>query len=57
MGFNNPGVEQGVRNVRATKHYSGIVGFNIGKNRTPRMNKRTKIISPACVPPILWLIM
>jgi dihydroorotate dehydrogenase len=33
MGFNNPGVEQGVRNVRATKHYSGIVGFNIGKNK------------------------
>jgi dihydroorotate dehydrogenase len=33
MGFNNPGIEQGVRNVRAAKSFSGIVGFNIGKNK------------------------
>lgn len=33
MGFNNPGVEQGVKNVASKKHYEGIVGFNIGKNK------------------------
>jgi dihydroorotate dehydrogenase len=39
MGFNNPGMEQGVINVRATRAYDGIVGFNIGKNKdTPNEN-------------------
>ncbi|MFP6558743.1 quinone-dependent dihydroorotate dehydrogenase [Paraburkholderia sp. B3] len=31
MGFNNQGVEQFVKNVRAA-HYRGILGLNIGKN-------------------------
>ncbi|MES2660769.1 MAG: quinone-dependent dihydroorotate dehydrogenase [Verrucomicrobiota bacterium] len=39
MGFNNPGIEAGVENVRAAKSFSGIVGFNIGKNKdTPNEN-------------------
>ena len=39
MGFNNPGIEAGVENVRGSKHFSGIVGFNIGKNKdTPNEN-------------------
>lgn len=33
MGFNNPGMERGVENVRATREYAGIIGFNIGKNK------------------------
>ncbi len=39
MGFNNPGIEVGVANVRAAKSFNGIVGFNIGKNKdTPNEN-------------------
>lgn len=33
MGFNNPGAEAAVENVRATRRYSGVIGFNIGKNK------------------------
>lgn len=33
MGFNNVGIEQGVKNVRAASTFKGIVGFNIGKNK------------------------
>jgi dihydroorotate dehydrogenase len=33
MGFNNPGIDVGVENVRAAKSFGGIVGFNIGKNK------------------------
>lgn len=33
MGFNNCGIEQGVKNVRSASSYNGIVGFNIGKNK------------------------
>ena len=33
MGFNNPGIDVGVQNVRAAKSFGGIVGFNIGKNK------------------------
>ncbi|MEZ5324581.1 MAG: quinone-dependent dihydroorotate dehydrogenase [Verrucomicrobiales bacterium] len=32
MGFNNPGIERGVENVRDRK-FSGVLGFNIGKNK------------------------
>jgi dihydroorotate dehydrogenase len=32
MGFNNPGIEQGVENVRRRK-FGGVLGFNIGKNK------------------------
>ncbi|GAA5495170.1 Dihydroorotate dehydrogenase (quinone) [Rubritalea halochordaticola] len=39
MGFNNCGIEQGVKNVRSAKTFNGIVGFNIGKNKvTPNEN-------------------
>lgn len=39
MGFNNPGIDAGVENVRAAKSFQGIVGFNIGKNKdTPNEN-------------------
>jgi len=33
MGFNNCGIEQGVKNVQSAKTYQGIVGVNIGKNK------------------------
>ena len=39
MGFNNPGIDAGVTNVRTSKSFKGIVGFNIGKNKdTPNEN-------------------
>ncbi|MES2475419.1 MAG: quinone-dependent dihydroorotate dehydrogenase [Verrucomicrobiota bacterium] len=39
MGFNNPGIQAGVANVRATRSFGGVVGFNIGKNKdTPNEN-------------------
>lgn len=39
MGFNNPGIAAGVENVRRSKHFSGVIGFNIGKNKdTPNEN-------------------
>ncbi len=39
MGFNNPGIDAGVANVRAARSFRGIVGFNIGKNKdTPNEN-------------------
>jgi dihydroorotate dehydrogenase len=39
MGFNNPGIDVGVENVRTSRSFHGIVGFNIGKNKdTPNEN-------------------
>ncbi len=39
MGFNNPGIRTGVGNVRLSKRFKGIIGFNIGKNKdTPNEN-------------------
>lgn len=39
MGFNNPGIEAGVANVRSSKRFNGVIGFNIGKNKdTPNEN-------------------
>jgi dihydroorotate dehydrogenase len=39
MGFNNPGIDAGVVNVRSHRSYKGIIGFNIGKNKdTPNEN-------------------
>ncbi len=39
MGFNNPGIEEGVTNVLKSKTFQGVVGFNIGKNKdTPNEN-------------------
>lgn len=33
MGFNNPGIVEGVANVSRSRHFQGIIGFNIGKNK------------------------
>ncbi|WP_367873254.1 quinone-dependent dihydroorotate dehydrogenase [Luteolibacter sp. Populi] len=33
MGFNNPGIDAGVANVRGSKAFDGAIGFNIGKNK------------------------
>ena len=39
MGFNNPGIAVGVANVAASRHFKGVIGFNIGKNKdTPNEN-------------------
>lgn len=39
MGFNNPGIDVGVANVRKSKTFQGVIGFNIGKNKdTPNEN-------------------
>lgn len=39
MGFNNCGIDEGVKNVQSSKKFKGIVGFNIGKNKlTPNEN-------------------
>ena len=32
MGFNNPGIEQGVRNLQ-DRRYPGVLGINLGKNK------------------------
>jgi len=33
MGFNNPGIEQGLANARGSTSFKGITGINIGKNK------------------------
>ncbi|MBK1835566.1 quinone-dependent dihydroorotate dehydrogenase [Roseibacillus ishigakijimensis] len=33
MGFNNPGIEAGVANVKSRRSFTGPVGFNVGKNK------------------------
>ena len=33
MGFNNPGIDQGLANTRSASSFNGIVGINIGKNK------------------------
>lgn len=39
MGFNNPGIHEGVHNVKRTRGFNGVIGFNIGKNKdTPNEN-------------------
>lgn len=39
MGFNNSGIDAGVANVRASRTFQGVIGFNIGKNKdTPNEN-------------------
>jgi dihydroorotate dehydrogenase len=39
MGFNNPGIVQGVENVSRSRSFDGVIGFNIGKNKdTPNEN-------------------
>ncbi|MCH7226750.1 quinone-dependent dihydroorotate dehydrogenase [Haloferula sp. A504] len=39
MGFNNPGIDEGVRHASSSRSFEGVVGFNIGKNKdTPNEN-------------------
>ena len=46
MGFNNPGIEAGVANVRKSKTFRGVIGFNIGKNKdTPNEHAATDYLS------------
>lgn len=33
MGINNPGVDEGVENIRRTRHFNGVLGVNISKNK------------------------
>lgn len=33
MGFNNPGIDQGLANARSRESFKGVVGINIGKNK------------------------
>ncbi|MBQ3143006.1 MAG: quinone-dependent dihydroorotate dehydrogenase [Akkermansia sp.] len=33
MGINNPGVDEGVDNIRRTRNFKGILGVNISKNK------------------------
>ncbi|MDB0057266.1 dihydroorotate dehydrogenase (quinone), partial [Akkermansiaceae bacterium] len=33
MGFNNPGIDQGLANARGSASFKGIIGINIGKNK------------------------
>lgn len=33
MGFNNPGIDQGLANARSASSFDGILGINIGKNK------------------------
>lgn len=34
MGINNPGVDEGVENIRRTRRFNGVLGVNISKNKT-----------------------
>lgn len=42
MGFNNPGIDEGVANVRGKQTFTGPVGFNIGKNKTTPNEQATE---------------
>lgn len=33
MGINNPGVDEGVKNIRNTRNFNGVLGVNISKNK------------------------
>ncbi len=40
LGFNNPGILDGIRNIRKNKHnYSGVLGISIGKNKSTPLDK------------------
>ncbi len=43
LGFNNPGINQGVLNVkRIKKNYRGILGISIGKNKSTNLDEAFK---------------
>ena len=40
LGFNNPGILDGIRNIRKNKHnFSGVLGISIGKNKSTPLDK------------------
>lgn len=48
MGINNPGIDAGVENIKATKRFNGILGVNISKNKvTP--NEEASMDYLACM--------
>lgn len=48
MGINNPGIDQGVENIRETKRFNGVLGVNISKNKvTP--NEEASVDYLACM--------
>ncbi len=48
MGINNPGIDKGVENIRDTKHFNGVLGVNISKNKvTP--NEEARMDYLACM--------
>lgn len=48
MGINNPGIDAGVENIRATKRFHGVLGVNISKNKvTP--NEEASMDYLACM--------
>lgn len=42
MGINNPGIETGVENIRATRGFNGVLGVNISKNKTTPNDEANK---------------
>ncbi len=48
MGINNPGIDRGVENLASHRHFRGVVGVNISKNKvTP--NDEARIDYLACL--------
>ena len=46
MGINNPGIDRGVENIRATKNFHGVLGVNISKNKvTPNSEANHDYVS------------
>lgn len=43
LGFNNPGIQQGISNVKQNKNsFSGILGISIGKNKNTKLEDAYK---------------
>ena len=43
LGFNNPGILEGIKNVRKSKHnFSGVLGISIGKNKSTSLDEAYK---------------
>ncbi|MBR5894431.1 MAG: quinone-dependent dihydroorotate dehydrogenase [Akkermansia sp.] len=48
MGINNPGIDQGIENIKSIKRFNGVLGVNISKNKvTP--NEEARIDYLACM--------
>ena len=54
MGINNPGVDRGVENLASRRHFRGVLGVNISKNKvTP--NDEARIDYLACLRAV-WMV-